>query len=229
MTKDCPPIPDAPLPRRHAAGEDPQKRDQILAGAWQEFMAKGFDAATMNGICRAAGVSKGTLYVYFRNKEDLFVALVEHRRAQIAEQLRAALAVPGGIEARLTAYAAAMIRMQTSADVLRSQRIVVAMAERMPDLARRFYDAGARQVLGGLGRWLAEAEEAGLLRIPNPERAAQQFIELAMAGVWRQFLFGLRRDPPDQAEIDSLAADAVRIFMAAHRGSGQAEASSPEA
>lgn len=183
-------------------------------------MARGFDAATMQGICRAAGVSKGTLYVYFRDKEDLFVALVEHRRIHVAQQLRAALAVPGGIEARLTAYAAALIRMQTSADVLRAQRIVVAMAERMPDLARRFHDAGARQVLGGLGRWLAEAEDAGLLRIPDAERAAQQFTKLAMAGVWRQCLFGLRRDPPDQAEIDSLAADAVRIFMAAHRAPG---------
>lgn len=216
MTDD-PRRPDDTPPRRHAAGEDPQKRDQILAGAWQEFMAKGFDAATMNGICRAAGVSKGTLYVYFRNKEDLFVALVEHRRVQISEQLRAALAVPGGIEARLTAYAAAIIRMLTSAEVLRSQRIVVAMAERMPDLARRFYDAGARQVLNGLGRWLTEAEEAGLLRIPDAERAAHQFVELATAGVWRQYLFGLRSDPPRQGEIDALAADAVRIFMAAHR------------
>ena len=203
-------------PRRHAAGEDPRKREQILAGAWQEFMAKGFDAATMNGICRAAGVSKGTLYVYFRNKEDLFVALVEHRRDQITEQLRAALAIPGGIEARLIAYAAAMIRMQTSQDVLRAQRIVVAMAERMPELARRFYDAGARQVIGGLVRWLTDAQEAGHLHIPNAERAAHQFIELAMAGVWRQCLFGVRRKEPNQAEIDGLAADAVRIFMAAH-------------
>lgn len=216
MTDLCA-TPACPSPRRHAAGEDPRKRDQILAGAWQEFMAKGFDAATMQGICRAAGVSKGTLYVYFRNKEDLFVALVEHRRAGIAEQLRAALAVPGGIEARLTAYAAQMIRMQTSPDVLRAQRIVVAMAERMPDLARRFYDAGARQVLGGLGRWLTEAEAEGLLRVPDPERAAHQFIELATAGVWRQCLFGVRHEAPSAAEIEALATDAVRIFMAAHR------------
>lgn len=213
MTSDC----SDPAPKRHPAGEDPRKRDQILAGAWQEFMAKGFDAATMNGICRAGGVSKGTLYVYFRDKEDLFVALVEQRRNRIAEQLRAALAVPGGIEARLTAYATTLIGMQTSPDVLRAQRMVAAVAERMPDLARRFYDAGARQVLGGLGRWLTEAEAEGLLRIPDAERAAHQFAELATAGVWRQCLFGVRRHAPARAEIDALARDAVRVFMAAHR------------
>lgn len=215
MSKDQSPPPSPS--RRHAAGEDPRKRDQILAGAWQVFQEKGFDAATMHGICRAAGVSKGTLYVYFRDKEDLFVALVEHRCARIADQLRAALGVPGGIEARLAAYAARLIGMQTSPEVLRAQRIVAAMAERMPDLARRFYDAGARQVLGSLCRWLTEAEAAGLLHVPDPERAAHQFAELAVAGVWRQCLFGVRRDAPDRAEIEALSADAVRIFMAAHR------------
>ena len=39
-------------------------------------MAQGFDAASMGEIARAAGVSKGTLYVYFENKEQLFEAIV---------------------------------------------------------------------------------------------------------------------------------------------------------
>ncbi|HVG49092.1 MAG TPA: helix-turn-helix domain-containing protein, partial [Rubellimicrobium sp.] len=59
---------DDELRRRHGAGEDPRKRDQILEGARQVFMEQGYDAASMNDICRAAGVSKGTLYVYFANK-----------------------------------------------------------------------------------------------------------------------------------------------------------------
>ena len=57
--------------------EDSAKRRQILAGARGVFLAQGFDAASMNDIARAAGVSKGTLYVYFDNKEQLFEAIVE--------------------------------------------------------------------------------------------------------------------------------------------------------
>ena len=63
--------------RRHAAGMDPAKRDQILDGATKVFLESGFDAASMNDICRVAGVSKGTIYVYFANKEDLFEALID--------------------------------------------------------------------------------------------------------------------------------------------------------
>ena len=62
---------------RPAAGEVPVKREQILDGAMRVFMRMGFDASSMNDITREAGVSKGTLYVYFADKSRLFEAIVE--------------------------------------------------------------------------------------------------------------------------------------------------------
>ncbi len=62
---------------RPAAGQDPVKRAQIIEGARRVFIDKGFEAASMNDITREAGVSKGTIYVYFANKEELFEALIE--------------------------------------------------------------------------------------------------------------------------------------------------------
>src|ERR1700722_14591441 len=58
------------------AADDSAKRRQIVEGARSIFLANGFDAASMNDIARASGVSKGTLYVYFTNKEQLFEAIV---------------------------------------------------------------------------------------------------------------------------------------------------------
>src|SRR5471030_1439424 len=57
--------------------EDSTKRRQILDGARRLFMDLGFDGASMGEIARAAGVSKGTLYVYFADKSRLFEAIVE--------------------------------------------------------------------------------------------------------------------------------------------------------
>src|SRR5205085_7460533 len=57
--------------------EDSSKRRQILDGASKVFMGLGFDGASMGEIARAAGVSKGTLYVYFSDKIALFEAIVE--------------------------------------------------------------------------------------------------------------------------------------------------------
>src|SRR5260221_1104542 len=61
----------------HLVDEDSAKRRQILAGASKVFMDLGFDGASMGEIARAAGVSKGTLYVYFADKSRLFEAIVE--------------------------------------------------------------------------------------------------------------------------------------------------------
>ena len=57
--------------------EDSSKRRQIIEGARKVFMDLGFDGASMGEIARAAGVSKGTLYVYFADKSRLFEAIVE--------------------------------------------------------------------------------------------------------------------------------------------------------
>ena len=56
---------------RIVADEDSSKRRQILEGARKVFMNLGFDGASMGEIARAAGVSKGTLYVYFADKSPL--------------------------------------------------------------------------------------------------------------------------------------------------------------
>src|ERR1700749_2884915 len=62
---------------RVVADEDSSKRRQILDGASKVFMDLGFDDASMGEIARAAGVSKGTLYVYFADKNQLVEAIVE--------------------------------------------------------------------------------------------------------------------------------------------------------
>lgn len=217
---------DAPCPeaseacarhRRHAAGQDPLKRDQILDGAWRVFMEQGFDTATMNSICKAAGVSKGTLYVYFENKEDLFVALVETRREAFFETLQAGLSGAGTVTERLEACARALTQKLTSDEVIRLQRIVVAVVERMPELGQRFYDAGATHFYGMLQDFLRREAAAGTLAIDDMELAAAQFVELAGAGLWRARLFGRRTEAPDAAEIDRASREAVRMFLAAYR------------
>src|SRR5438552_1112327 len=61
------------------------KRRQIMEGARAVFLDQGFDAASMGEIARRAGVSKGTLYVYFDSKEALFEAIFEDESRLQAE------------------------------------------------------------------------------------------------------------------------------------------------
>src|SRR5437899_11875490 len=82
--------------------EEAAKCRQIINGARAVFLAQGFDAASMGEIARAAGVSKGTLYVYFENKEQLFEAIVHEQCQTQAEGLFDLDPNDGDVEAVLT-------------------------------------------------------------------------------------------------------------------------------
>lgn len=211
---------DSARRRRHAAGEDPRKRDQIIDGAREVFLEQGFDAASMNDICRAAGVSKGTLYVYFQNKEDLFVALVEEERNRIFATLDPLLDADLPIEERLRLYARRLAEALCSDGVVRAQRIIVGIAERMPDLGARFVDGVMQRPLARIAGLLARETASGRLRVPDPEMAAMQLVELATAGLWRRRLFGKIPSAPPAETTDAVADAGVRVFLAAYGPGG---------
>lgn len=57
--------------------EEKETKQKLLASAKKEFMEKGYMKASLRNICKNAGVTTGALYFFFRDKEDLFGALVE--------------------------------------------------------------------------------------------------------------------------------------------------------
>ena len=61
------------------------KRLQIVAAAAATFAANGYDATAMDDVAEAAGVSKGSLYDYFKNKEDLFYAVFEWYQLKVMQ------------------------------------------------------------------------------------------------------------------------------------------------
>src|ERR671933_163026 len=87
MTTTLEIAPTNPADAREGPGTNAAKRRQILDGARRVFLAQGFDGASMGEIARAAGVSKGTLYVSFDSKEALFEALTIEEKNDLAEVL----------------------------------------------------------------------------------------------------------------------------------------------
>src|SRR5215471_3787056 len=68
------------------------KRERILAAAERVFARRGFFAARVSEIAKDAGVADGTIYLYFKSKDDLLISLFELRMRQVNEVLRAAIA-----------------------------------------------------------------------------------------------------------------------------------------
>lgn len=201
---------------RPAAGQDPSKRKQIIEGARRVFISMGFDAASMNDITREAGVSKGTIYVYFTSKEELFEALIEEERQAIFGNLYEALEHDGDLRETLIAYGIALAKKITSPTVLRAQRTVIGICERMPELGMRFYERGPKRGHEKLAAYLARAVEAGKLAVPDIELAAYQLGDLCTSRMFRQCLFGYRTATPTEAEITRVVTAGVDLFLKAY-------------
>ncbi|MEQ1956143.1 TetR/AcrR family transcriptional regulator [Mesorhizobium sp. CN2-181] len=205
------------LPRgRRVAGQDPAKRKQIIDGARRIFINMGFDAASMNDITREAGVSKGTIYVYFANKEELFEALIEDERNTIFANLYDALEGKGDVRETLIRYGIALAWKITSPTVLKAQRTVISICERMPELGVRFYERGPKRGHDKLAEYLERAIKDGRLAIPDVDLAAYQFADLCMAGLFRQCIFGYRSAPPTEEEVKRVVTSGVEVFLKAY-------------
>src|SRR5215470_445556 len=73
-------------------GDRADKRERILAAAERVFARRGFFAARVSEIAKDAGVADGTIYLYFKSKDDLLISLFENRMKQVNEALRTAIA-----------------------------------------------------------------------------------------------------------------------------------------
>lgn len=199
---------------RRVAGADPEKRHQILEGAHAVFTARGFDAASMNDIAAAANVSKGTLYVYFEDKEHLFVALIEREREKQKQGMYAALAEEPDLTLALMNFGSGLIRLLTGPFAMSAHRIVLGVAERMPDLGREFYERGPMQGARNLAAFLDQRVAKGELVIADTALAAAQFVDLSQSTLMRPRLFNAERMPPSEDEIAYVVGEAVATFMA---------------
>src|ERR1700734_2309299 len=176
--------------------DDNAKRRQIVQGARATFLARGFDAASMSDIARAAGVSKGTLYVYFDNKEQLFQAIVQEECLFHAETTFNFDPDNHDGEGILTRIGIAYVEFLCQPEKASALRTVVAIADRMPEIGRVFYETGPAVGIAKLAGYLQAQVEAGVLAIDDCEIAASQFMEACKSTLVLPVLFNFRQAPP---------------------------------
>jgi AcrR family transcriptional regulator len=83
---------------------------EILQAAYRVFAERGFEPATMDEIAKAAGVAKGTLYLYYPSKQDIYSAALHRSAVELAERTAAALAGASGVEEKIQAFIAVKLR-----------------------------------------------------------------------------------------------------------------------
>ena len=195
--------------------EDSSKRRQILDGASKVFMDLGFDGASMGEIARAAGVSKGTLYVYFADKSALFEAILEEEALQYG-QVVFNFDPARDAETTLNDFGQAYIRLLCRPGGGSAIRTVMAIAERMPDVGCRYYLRVLDKTINRLSDYLKAHVGPGDLAIDDCDLAASQFMELCKASLFLPFVFQAA-PAPSEARMTEVVESATRMFLAAYK------------
>ena len=206
----------SPAPHLSIVGdEDNSKRRQIIEGARRVFMDLGFDGASMGEIARAAGVSKGTLYVYFADKNRLFEAIVEQ---ECLEQGSSVFNFDPTRDAETTLreFGQAYVQLLCRPGGGSATRTVMAIAERMPDVGRRFYENIIAMTINHLANYLDARAALGEIAIPDSQLAAAQFMQMCQATLFQPFIFQAA-PAPSAEDIARVVDSGVRMFLAAYR------------
>jgi TetR/AcrR family transcriptional repressor of mexJK operon len=194
------------------------KRRAILVAAAELFMADGYAAVSMDGVARAAGVSKATLYAHFTGKEALFGAIVADGCAVMRQQADSFLKrrdLP--LQEALVELGMHWQRFMLRPQVRSLHRVMIAEGMRFPALAQGFYDAGPQAMETWLTDWIRGEQARGrILANVSPDRAAEKFLSLLRGNLFLRATLGLVHGETPTAELAAIALDAAVSFIRLH-------------
>jgi AcrR family transcriptional regulator len=170
---------------RPRAERQAERRQAILDAALEEFAARGFEATRLDDVARRAGIAKGTIYLYFRDKESLFQELVRTMLSPVVGTLldprMAELPVRAVGEAVADLFVREIFGTRRK-DVI---RLMIAEGPRFPKIAEFYYHEVIERVLPAMRAIMARAVARGELKSDALARFPQLLVAPAlMAIVW---------------------------------------------
>lgn len=198
-------------PRWQRRAEDRPR--EICAAALAVFADRGFAAAKLDDIARRAGVSKGTLYLYFKDKEDLFRAVVRDTFAPNIALVRtvvesADMPFADIVRALLPRFAEIVTRLPIGAVA----KMVIGESRNFPELAKVWHDEIVSNAIGMIAGLIKRAQERGEVRPGDPRLQAFSLMGPMILGIlWRETLQPVGGAPVDLA---SLAAQHCETVLA---------------
>src|SRR5580700_7345526 len=153
-------------PRRAVAAAEPranrrvERRQAILAAALKEFSARGFAAARLDDIADAAGIAKGTIYLYFRDKETLFQDLILSEMGPVVATLETALAVDLPVRAVAERAVELFVREIYGTSRRDIIRLILSEGPRFPQLADFYYREVLSRIIAAVRALLRRALSA---------------------------------------------------------------------
>ena len=207
-----------------AASRSERKRQAIIQAATEVFLRHGYLGATTDEVAARASVSKQTLYKHFADKEHLYAEVILDASVGVLDVLSSATASTlqdaqdvQDVRKALRALADGFLSVLLQPDYVRLRRLVIAEADRFPDVGTAWYEGPFDRTLVILGEAMQRLADRGLLQnLSDPTRAAYQFAGLVMYQPMNQVMFAGTGAIPSVDNLNRIADSAVDMFLAAY-------------
>ena len=186
-----------------------ERAEEISAAALQVFARRGLHQTTLDDVAKEAGVSKGTIYLYFKNKEDLFIAAAQQvvpTFAELTHRRPPALAAEQTLQHTLRSVARTMYRRFRSPTYLAFFGLIAAETLRHPEWGQLYFERIVLALNRQLADLLKNAMANGVTRKLDPILTARAFAGMFLVmAVTQEHLGGKHFTPFSETRIvDSL-------------------------
>jgi TetR/AcrR family transcriptional repressor of mexJK operon len=194
-----------------------------MQAATSLFLSRGYDGTSMDDVAALAGVSKPTVYKHFADKQQLFAHIVlatTDQAVTLVQLVTETFANTSDVQHSLRELARQFIVALMEPDVLRLRRLVIATADRFPDIGRAWYEQGFERALEALAGSFELLAAQGLLELDDPLVAANHYVGLLLWIPVNRAMFSGSSSAP-RAELEGYADTAVDAFLRAYGRASQ--------
>lgn len=169
--------------------QDESRKDAIIDAAARIFAEKGFRGTSNREIAREADISSGLIYWYFRDKTELFQAVIRRLFPLRGLEIPSAPAGDIDLETLLEAVARQFLQIMTGPDVQRLIRLALSEILQFPDVWQRVGDMISERAIGPMSAQIDQRIEAGEIPTIDSRLAAQAFVGSLIGYVLRKYIF----------------------------------------
>jgi AcrR family transcriptional regulator len=179
-------------------------RERILWAAKDVFLEMGFERASMDVLAARAATSKRTLYAHFESKDKLFLAVVDLVRELYLGRLKTPADYDEDTAEAVVLFCGRFLQLLLYEPALRTCRLGIAEAERLPEASARYYDAIFATAQARLAAFLSERCQ---LTAPASDAIATELLGRMIYPRLIGTLLGIQEPFKDQRGEESIAAD----------------------
>jgi TetR/AcrR family transcriptional repressor of mexJK operon len=187
-----------------------RRDERLIEIAASMFMERGFEGTSVDAVAEAAGIGKATLYARYKDKGELFAAVLQRKIDRWLAMNETGEQATGRIEDVLLARARRTVAAALTPEAVAINRIVMAEAVRFPGLAKLVHEQGWQRSNAAVAAVLDQFAKNGQIAVEDTNVAADLFLSLVIGRQTRLAMLGIETDPD---QIDQRVKAAVKLFL----------------